>query len=50
MGSAPLIITKEKGFFDKHGMTSVEVLKQVSWPAAWDKVVIGSAEGGIDRG
>jgi bicarbonate transport system substrate-binding protein len=48
--SAPLIIAKEKGFFDKHGMTGVEVLKQASWPAARDNVVIGSAGGGIDGG
>ncbi|MEN9202637.1 MAG: CmpA/NrtA family ABC transporter substrate-binding protein [Thermostichus sp. DG_1_6_bins_120] len=48
--SAPLIIAKEKGFFAKHGMTGVEVLKQASWPAARDNVVIGSAGGGIDGG
>ena len=28
--SAPLIIAKEKGLFDKYGMTEVEVVKQAS--------------------
>ncbi len=35
--AAPLIIAKEKGFFAKHGMTGVELLKQAGWPAARDK-------------
>ncbi len=48
--SAPLIIAKEKGFFDAHGMTNVEVLKQANWAAARDNVVIGSQGGGIDGG
>ncbi|MEN9265480.1 MAG: CmpA/NrtA family ABC transporter substrate-binding protein [Thermostichales cyanobacterium BF4_bins_65] len=48
--SAPLIIAKEKGFFAKHGLTQAEVLKQASWPAARDNLVIGSAGGGIDGG
>ena len=48
--SAPLVIAKEKGFFAKHGMTGVEVLKQANWAAARDNLVIGSAGGGIDGG
>lgn len=48
--SAPLVIAQEKGFFEKHGMTNVEVLKQANWAAARDNVVIGSAGGGIDGG
>lgn len=48
--SAPLIIAKEKGFFDRYGMTGVEVSKQASWASARDNVVIGSASGGIDGG
>ncbi len=44
--SAPLIIAKEKGFFDKHGMTGVEVLKQASWSAARDNAVVAGAEAG----
>ncbi|NJL98226.1 MAG: ABC transporter substrate-binding protein [Synechococcaceae cyanobacterium RM1_1_27] len=48
--SASLIVAKEKGFFDTHGMTGVEVLKQANWAAARDNVVIGSQGGGIDGG
>jgi bicarbonate transport system substrate-binding protein len=48
--SAPLIIAKEKGFFDRHGMFQVEVSKQASWGAARDNIEIGSAGGGIDGG
>ncbi len=48
--SAPLIIAKEKGFFDRHGMTNVSVSKQASWGAARDNIEIGSAGGGIDGG
>lgn len=46
--SAPLIIAKEKGFFDKYGMKDVEVLKQASWPVTRDNLETGSAGGGID--
>ena len=46
--SAPLIIAKEKGFFDKYGMTEVEVLKQASWPVTRDNIQLGSGGGGID--
>ena len=46
--SAPLIIAKEKGFFDKYGMKDVEVLKQASWPVTRDNLETGSANGGID--
>ncbi|MBW4464554.1 MAG: ABC transporter substrate-binding protein [Pegethrix bostrychoides GSE-TBD4-15B] len=48
--SAPLIIAKEKGFFDKYGMTGVELSKQANWASARDNVTIGSAGGGIDGG
>lgn len=48
--SAPLIITQEKGFFAKYGMTGVEVAKQANWASARDNVTIGSAGGGIDGG
>lgn len=48
--SAPLIIAKEKGFFDRHGMTNVDVSKQASWGAARDNIEIGSGGGGIDGG
>jgi nitrate/nitrite transport system substrate-binding protein len=46
--SAPLIIAKEKGIFDKYGMTGVEVLKQASWPVTRDNIELGSGGGGID--
>jgi nitrate/nitrite transport system substrate-binding protein len=46
--SSPLIIAKEKGLFDKYGMAGVEVLKQASWGATRDNLVLGSAGNGID--
>ncbi|MDI6024868.1 CmpA/NrtA family ABC transporter substrate-binding protein [Corticibacterium sp. UT-5YL-CI-8] len=46
--SSPLIIAKEKGFFDKHGMTEVDVVKQASWGTTRDNLVLGSAGSGID--
>jgi len=46
--AAPLIIAKEKGFFDKYGMTDVTVAKQASWAVTRDNLVLGSGGGGID--
>ncbi len=46
--AAPLIIAKEKGYFEKHGMPDVEVLKQASWGALRDNIVLGGAANGID--
>jgi len=46
--SSPLIIAKEKGLFAKYGMPDVEVLKQASWAAVRDNLVLGSGGGGID--
>ncbi|BDA84585.1 nitrate ABC transporter substrate-binding protein NrtA [Aureimonas sp. SA4125] len=46
--AAPLIVAKEKGFFDKHGMPDVEVTKQSSWGTTRDNLVLGSAGSGID--
>jgi nitrate/nitrite transport system substrate-binding protein len=46
--ASPLIIAKERGFFTKHGLPDVEVLKQASWGATRDNLVLGSAGGGID--
>ncbi|MCY7332232.1 MAG: ABC transporter substrate-binding protein [Pseudanabaena sp. CAN_BIN31] len=46
--SAPLIIAKEKGLFEKYGMKDVEVLKQASWGTVRDNIVLGSEGGGID--
>ncbi len=46
--AAPLIIAKEKGLFDKHGLADVEVLKQASWGATRDNLVLGGDANGID--
>jgi nitrate/nitrite transport system substrate-binding protein len=46
--SAPLIIAKEKGLFEKYGMKDVEILKQASWGTSRDNLVLGSDAGGID--
>ena len=46
--ASPLIIAKEKGFFAKHGMPDVQVVKQTSWAATRDNLELGSARGGID--
>jgi nitrate/nitrite transport system substrate-binding protein len=46
--AAPLFVADEKGFFRKHGMTEVEVLKQSSWGTTRDNLVLGSKNGGID--
>ncbi|HIK19185.1 MAG TPA: ABC transporter substrate-binding protein [Leptolyngbyaceae cyanobacterium M33_DOE_097] len=46
--AAPLIIAKEKGFYEKYGMKDVEVIKQASWGTTRDNLVVGSAGGGID--
>lgn len=46
--AAPLIIAAEKGLFAKHGMPDVEILKQASWGATRDNLVLGGASNGID--
>ena len=46
--SSPLIVAKEKGLFEKYGMGGVEVLKQASWGATRDNLVLGSEGNGID--
>ncbi|GLK67107.1 CmpA/NrtA family ABC transporter substrate-binding protein [Hansschlegelia plantiphila] len=46
--AGPLFVAKEKGFFDKYGMTEVEIAKQSSWGTTRDNLVLGSAGGGID--
>ncbi len=46
--AAPLIIAKEKGLFEKHGMPDVEVSKQASWGALRDNIVLGGEANGID--
>jgi nitrate/nitrite transport system substrate-binding protein len=46
--AAPLIIAQEKGLFAKYGLTEVEVLKQASWGATRDNLVLGGEANGID--
>ncbi len=46
--ASPLIVAKERGFFAKHGLPDVEVLKQASWGATRDNLVLGAGGGGID--
>lgn len=46
--AAPLFVADEKGFFKKHGMTQVEVVKQASWGATRDNIVLGAEKNGID--
>jgi nitrate/nitrite transport system substrate-binding protein len=46
--AAPLFVADEKGFFKKHGMGEVEVLKQSSWGTTRDNLVLGSKSNGID--
>lgn len=46
--AAPLFVAHEKGFFKKYGMPEVEVLKQSSWGATRDNLVLGSDKNGID--
>jgi nitrate/nitrite transport system substrate-binding protein len=46
--SAPLIVAKEKGLFEKYGMKDVEVVKQASWGTTRDNLELGSGGGGID--
>lgn len=46
--SAPLIIAKEKGLFEKYGMKDVQIAKQASWPVTRDNLELGSSGGGID--
>src|SRR5262245_13909582 len=48
--ASPLIIAKEKGFFTKHGVPDMEVLKQASWGATRDNMALGTRANGIDGG
>jgi nitrate/nitrite transport system substrate-binding protein len=46
--ASPLVIAQEKGFFARHGMPDVEVVKQASWGALRDNLALGSDANGID--
>ncbi len=48
MDAAPLVIAKEKGLFAKHGVPDVDVVKQASWGATRDNLVLGGEKNGID--
>ena len=43
-----LFVAKDKGLFAKHGMPDTEVLKQASWGATRDNIVLGGDANGID--
>lgn len=38
---APLIVAKEKGFFDKHGLTQVNLCREPSWKAIQEGIISG---------
>ena len=46
--AAPLFVAKEKGIFAKYGVKDVEVVKQASWGATRDNLVLGCEGNGID--
>jgi nitrate/nitrite transport system substrate-binding protein len=46
--AAPLFVAKEKGMFAKYGVPDTEVLKQASWGATRDNMVLGGEGNGID--
>jgi nitrate/nitrite transport system substrate-binding protein len=46
--AAPLFVAKEKGIFSKYGVPDTEVVKQASWGATRDNLVLGSEGNGID--
>jgi nitrate/nitrite transport system substrate-binding protein len=48
--ASPLIIAKEKGFFAKHGLPDMEIVKQASWAATRDNMALGLKANGIDGG
>ncbi|OYU48122.1 MAG: bicarbonate-binding protein [Rhizobiales bacterium PAR1] len=48
--ASPLVIAKEKGFFAKHGVPEMEILKQASWGATRDNMALGTKANGIDGG
>ena len=45
--ASPLIIAKEKGFFAKHGMPDMKVVKQTSWAATRDNLELGATAGAL---
>jgi nitrate/nitrite transport system substrate-binding protein len=47
---APLIVAQVKGMFAKYGLPDVKVQKQPSWGGVRDKLLLGSADDGLDGG
>jgi nitrate/nitrite transport system substrate-binding protein len=45
---APLVIAKVKGYFDKYGMTDVQLIKEPSWSGIRDSLELSGEGGGID--
>jgi nitrate/nitrite transport system ATP-binding protein len=41
---APLIVAKEKGFFQKHGLENVNLVREKSWPAIANGISSGSLD------
>jgi nitrate/nitrite transport system substrate-binding protein len=48
--ASPLIIAKVKGFFARHGLPDLKLVKQPSWGVTRDNLELGSGGGGIDGG
>jgi nitrate/nitrite transport system substrate-binding protein len=48
--ASPLIIAKEKGFFDKFDLPEMDIAKQASWGATRDNMALGAEHNGIDGG
>ncbi|MBW4698178.1 MAG: ABC transporter substrate-binding protein [Aphanocapsa lilacina HA4352-LM1] len=46
--ASPIIIAKVKGYFEKHGLKDVELIKQPSWGVTRDNLELGSGGGGLD--
>ncbi|RAI44657.1 CmpA/NrtA family ABC transporter substrate-binding protein [Rhodoplanes roseus] len=46
--ASPLIIAKEKGFYDRHGLPDMDIAKQASWGATRDNMALGTERNGID--
>lgn len=46
--ASPLIVAQQLGLFAKYGVPDVQVIKQASWGATRDNLVLGARGGGID--
>jgi nitrate/nitrite transport system substrate-binding protein len=48
--ASPLVIAQEKGFYARHGLSEMQILKQASWGATRDNMALGTKANGIDGG